>query len=108
MREIDAQEVTKTVSRLCQNANFFLPEDVLEALKQSRKTEESPIARQVLDQILENAEMAQGEQLAICQDCGVAVVFLEIGQDVHIKGGDLYKAVEEGVRQGYEKGYLRK
>jgi fumarate hydratase subunit alpha len=108
MREIDAQEVTKTVSRLCQNANFFLPEDVLEALKQSRKTEESPIARQVLDQLLENAEMAQGEQLAICQDCGVAVVFLEIGQDVHIKGGDLYEAVEEGVRQGYEKGYLRK
>ena len=94
MREVDAQEVTRTVSRLCQDANFFLPEDVIKALKQARQTEESPLARQVLDQILENAEMAQGEQLAICQDCGVAVVFLEVGQDVHIKGGDLYKAIE--------------
>ena len=84
MREIDAQEVTKTVSLLCQEANFFLPEDVFDALKQSRKTEESPLGQQILDQLLKNAKMAQDEQLAICQDCGVAVVYLEIGQDVGI------------------------
>jgi fumarate hydratase subunit alpha len=102
------QEVTKTVSRLCQDANFFLPEDVFDALKRARKTEESPLGQQALDQLLENAKMAKDEQLAICQDCGVAVVYLEVGQDIHIKGGDLYKAVDEGVRQGYDKGYLRK
>jgi len=108
MREIDAQEVTKTVSLLCQEANFFLPEDVFDALKQSRKTEESPLGQQILDQLLKNAKLAKDEKLAICQDCGVAVVYLEVGQDVHIRGGDLYKAVDEGVRQGYETGYLRK
>jgi len=108
MREIEASTITRTVAELCQKANFFLPEDVLNALKQARKTEESPLGQQVLDQILENSKMAKEEQLAICQDCGVAVVYLEIGQDVHITGGDLYKAIDEGVRQGYEKGYLRK
>ena len=108
MREIDAKKVTETVARLFQEANFFLPDDVLNILKQARKTEESPLGQQTLDQILENAKLAQEEQLAICQDCGVAVVYLEIGQDVHVTGGDLYEAVEEGVRQGYDKGYLRK
>ena len=108
MREIEASTITRTVAELCQKANFFLPDDVLDALKQSRKTEKSPLIQQVLDQLLENSKMAKEEQLAICQDCGVAVVYLEIGQDVHITGGDLNKAIEEGVRQGYEKGYLRK
>lgn len=108
MREIEASTITQTVTRLCQEANFFLPDDVLNILKQARKTEESPLGQQTLDQILENAKLAQEEQLAICQDCGVAVVYLEIGQDVHITGGDFYEVVEEGVRQGYDKGYLRK
>jgi fumarate hydratase subunit alpha len=108
MREVDTQEIISMVSRLCGEANFFLPEDVLKALKQARKNEVSPLAKKVLNQLLENAEMAQGEQMAICQDCGVAVIFLEIGQEVHIKGGGLYKAIEEGVRQGYDRGYLRK
>ena len=108
MRNIDAKEVTETVSRLCQEANFFLPDDVLSALKQARQTEESPLGQQTLDQILDNAKLAQEEAVAICQDCGVAVVYLEVGQDVHLTGGDLYQAVEEGVRQGYDKGYLRK
>ncbi|MFC1985367.1 fumarate hydratase [Chloroflexota bacterium] len=108
MRNIDAQEVTKAVSRLCQEANFFLPVDVLEALEEGHKAEESPLGQQTLDQILGNARMAAEEQMAICQDCGVAVVYLEVGQDVHITGGDLYEAVNEGVRQGYDKGYLRK
>jgi len=108
VRNIDAKEVTETVSRLCQEANFFLPDDVLSALKQARQTEESPLGQQTLDQILDNAKLAKEEAVAICQDCGVAVVYLEVGQDVHVTGGDLYQAVEEGVRQGYDKGYLRK
>ena len=108
MRNIDAQEITKAVSRLCQEANFFLPDDVLNVLKQMRQSEESPLGQQTLDQILENAKLAREEEMAICQDCGVAVIFLEVGQDAHITGGDLYEAVHEGVRQGYGEGYLRK
>lgn len=108
MREIDAKEITKTISRLCQEANFFLPDDVLAALKKARDTEDSPTCQQALDQILDNAKLAKDEQIAMCQDCGAAVIYLEIGQDVHITGGDLYQAVNAGVREGYEKGYLRK
>ncbi len=108
MREIDAQEVVKTVSRLCQEANFFLPDDVLDALKQARQAEVSPVGQQILEQILANAQLAKEERLAICQDCGTTVVYLKIGQDVHISGGYLYEAVNEGVRQGYDEGYLRK
>jgi fumarate hydratase subunit alpha len=108
MREIKAAEITKTVSTLCQEANFGLGEDVLTALKKALKTEESPLGREVLTQLIENAGVAGDERVALCQDCGTAVVFLEIGQDVHISGGDLYAAVEEGVRLGYDQGYLRK
>jgi len=108
MREIKATEITKVVSNLCQEANFQLGEDVLTALKKALKTEKSPLGREVLTQLIENARVAKEEKLPLCQDCGTAVVFLEIGQDVHISGGDLYAAVEEGVRQGYDKGHLRK
>ena len=108
MRNIAAKEVTETVSRLCQEANFFLPDDVLSALQQARQTEESPLGQQTLDQILDNAKLAQEEEMAICQDCGTTVVYLEVGQEVHITGGDLYQAITEGVRQGYDQGYLRK
>jgi fumarate hydratase subunit alpha len=108
LREIDVKKVTETVSQLCQEANFFLPDDVLDALKKARKTEESEIGQQTLDQILDNAKLAKEEQIAMCQDCGAAVVYLKIGQDVHFTGGDLYKAINEGVKDGYEKGYLRK
>jgi len=108
MKEIEASEITKAVARLCQDANFNLGEDVLSALKKAHQTERSPLGRETLSQIIENARIAREEKLPLCQDCGTAVVFLEIGQDVHITGGDLNKAVEEGVRQGYEQGYLRK
>jgi fumarate hydratase subunit alpha len=108
MREIRASAITDTVAKLCQEANFYLPEDVVDALKRARKAEESPLGQQVIDRLLENAELANKEQLAICQDCGVAVVYLELGQDVHVTGKYLYDAIDEGVRQGYEKGYLRK
>jgi len=108
MREIKAKEITKTVSTLCQQANFQLGEDVLTALKQALKSEKSPLGREVLSQLIENAKIAKDERIALCQDCGTAVVFLEIGQDVHITGGDLYTAIEEGVRRGYDEGCLRK
>lgn len=108
MREIDAKEITRTVSRLFQEACHYLPEDVLNALKQARQAEESPIGREVLDSILKNADISAREQIPLCQDTGDAVVFLELGQDVHIVGGDLYSAINEGVRHGYTRGYLRK
>lgn len=108
MRDIKAPEVSKTVSRLLKEANFFLASDVLAAIKQARKAEESPVGRAVLDRILENAEISAREKIPLCQDTGTAVVLLELGQEVHITGGDLYAAVNEGVRQGYDEGYLRK
>lgn len=108
MRDINVKEVTKTVSRLFQEACYYLPDDVLNALKQAREAEESPVGRKVLDRILENAEIAAKGEIPICQDTGDAVVFLELGQDVHIVGGDLYSAINEGVHQGYNEGYLRK
>jgi fumarate hydratase subunit alpha len=108
VRNIDAREITETVSRLCREANIYLPEDVLDALNNARNAEESLVGQYALSQVLENAALAAEQQVAICQDCGIAVVFLEIGQDVHITGGDLYTAVNEGVRRGYGEGYLRK
>lgn len=108
MKEIQATDITIKLAELCQQANFVLAEDVLAALRKAREAEESPLGRELLGQLLENARIAERERLPLCQDCGIAVVFLEIGQDVHIVGGDLYAAVEEGVRQGYGQGYLRK
>ncbi len=108
MREIEASSITHTVARLFQQANLELGKDVLVALKQAEQAEESPLGKEVLSQILENAQVARQEQLPLCQDCGMAIVFLEIGQEAHITGGDLYAAVEEGVRQAYTQGYLRK
>jgi len=108
MREIKVSDITETISRLFQEACYYLPEDVVAALKKAREEEESPMACYALDRILENTEFAAKEQIAICQDTGVAIVFLELGQEVHITGGDLYTAVNKGVSQGYVNGYLRK
>ncbi|MBA7503454.1 L(+)-tartrate dehydratase subunit alpha [subsurface metagenome] len=108
MREIKVNVITETISRLFQEACYYLPEDVVAALKKAREEEESPMACYALDRILENTEFATKEQIAICQDTGVAIVFLELGQEVHITGGDLYTAVNKGVSQGYVNGYLRK
>jgi len=96
------------VAQLCQRANFELSEDVLAALKRAQQTEESPLGKEVLRQIIENAQIAEQKSLPLCQDCGTAVIFLEVGQDAHVTGGDLSEAVTEGVRQGYTQGYLRK
>ena len=108
MKQISTADITDSFSRLCMEANYFLGEDVLAALKEAHDKEESPVARQVLDHILQNAEIAAKEQMPLCQDCGLAIVFIDLGQDVHVTGGDLYEAIDEGVRQGYADGYLRK
>ena len=108
MREIKFIEITNHVARLCQEANFDLGEDVIRALQKAIKVESSPIAIEVLKQIVENARIAKEERVPMCQDCGVAVLFVEIGQDVHVVGGDINEAINEGVRLGYDEGYLRK
>ena len=108
MREVNVSSVTDAVDRLCRSANEVLGEDVLAALKAAREREESPAGREVIDQLLENARIARVEGEPMCQDTGLAVVFLEVGQDVHLAGGDIEAAVNEGVRRGYVGGFLRK
>ena len=108
MREIQASTITDVVEKLCIEANYHLPEDVKCAITGCRACEDGEIAKGVLDKIVENYEIADAQNVPICQDTGMACVFLEIGQDVHIAGGDLAEAVNEGVRRGYDKGYLRK
>lgn len=108
MREIQAQQITDVVEKLCIEANQYLPEDIQGAIRRCRACEDWEIAQGVLDKIITNFEIAKEESVPICQDTGMACVFLEIGQDVHIAGGDLREAVDEGVRRGYDKGYLRK
>ena len=108
MREITANQITDVVERLCIEANEHLPKDVKAAIRSCRACEDWPIAQGVLDQIIENFEIADEHNEPICQDTGMACVFLEIGQDVHIVDGDFSEAIHEGVRRGYDKGYLRK
>ncbi len=108
MREITATEVTAVVASLFKEACYHLPEDVLTAIRKARNTEDSPVACDVLDRLLTNAELSARGQIPLCQDTGTAVVFIELGQDVHISGGDFYNAISEGVRRGYDRGYLRK
>jgi fumarate hydratase subunit alpha len=108
VREIEAKRITETVARLCQEANYYLGEDVLDALKQAMDREKSPLGRRAITRIIENAKIAARDEIPLCQDTGIVVVYLDIGQDVHIIGGDVNEAVHEGVRQGYQQGYLRK
>ena len=108
MREVEVSRITDVVERLCIAANEHLPEDVKEGIRRCRSCEDGAIACGVLDNIIENFEIADRECVPVCQDTGMACVFLEIGQDVHLTGGFLADAVNEGVRRGYEKGYLRK
>ena len=108
VREIEAAKITDTVKRLCIQANVILPEDVKNCIIKRKSEENWAPAREILDRIEENFELAAAENVPICQDTGVACVFLEIGQEVHIAGGDITQAVNEGVRQGYAEGYLRK
>lgn len=108
MRELNVRQVTETIAGLCQEANFNLGEDVERALRGAEATEQQPLAKQILGQLLTNAEIARQNQVPICQDTGMTIIFMEIGQEIHFVGGDLEEAVHEGVRQGYAAGYLRK
>lgn len=108
MREIDVSLITKEVKKLCMDANFYLPEDVYERLEKLQEEDKSQLAAQTIGKILENADIAKDDQVAMCQDTGMAVFFVEIGQDVHIVNGSLTDAINQGVREGYEEGYLRK
>jgi fumarate hydratase subunit alpha len=108
LRRINVKKITKAVKKLFIEANTTLGEDVIEALHQALSREESATGKQVLEKIILNAEIARRKKMPICQDTGLAVVFVEMGQDVHITGGELHAAIEEGVRQAYEEGYLRK
>ncbi|MGI6453809.1 MAG: fumarate hydratase [Syntrophomonadaceae bacterium] len=108
MKEISVSQVTEVVRELCIKANYDLPEDVENLIRQGLCREESEFGCYALNQIIENVELARREQVALCQDTGLAVVYLEVGQDVHFTGGSLQEAINEGVRQGYKDGYLRK
>ena len=108
MREISAATITKAIRDMCIEANYGLAPDMRKVFEKAVEEEESPLGRQVLGQLKENLKIAGEDKIPICQDTGMAVVFMKIGQDVHITGGRLADAVNEGVRQGYEQGYLRK
>ena len=108
IRTLRVEEITKNIKEMCIEANHFLSPDMAEAMKCAEKNEEAPLGKQILEQLQENLKIAGEDMIPICQDTGMAVVFLEIGQDVHLEGGALEDAVNEGVRQGYVDGYLRK
>lgn len=108
MRTIHTDEITEAVEELCKSANYYLNEDILEGLKTALRTEQSETGRDILEKLIENADIAKEKEVAICQDTGMAVVFVDIGQEVHITGGSINDSINEGVRRGYEKGYLRK
>jgi fumarate hydratase subunit alpha len=108
LREIDSFDIQKAVKELFIDANYFLSSDVLQELKKYEQIEVSEIGKEMLCRIVENAELAADKQIAICQDTGMSVVFIEIGQDVHVKGSSINEAINEGVRQAYKEGYLRK
>ncbi|BAD41626.1 fumarate hydratase [Symbiobacterium thermophilum] len=108
MRELHVDQVAEAVSNLVMEANYVLEPDVAAALEKARCDEQSAAGRAVLEQLVENADLARNERVPMCQDTGNALVFLEVGQDLHVVGGDLYEAVNRGVRKGYTDGYLRK
>ncbi len=108
MRTIQVSEITKLIKEMCIEANYFLPADMREAIETASRVEQSKLGKHILGQLCENLQVAGDEMIPICQDTGMAVIFMEIGQDIHFEGGFLEDAVNEGVRQGYTEGYLRK
>lgn len=108
MKEVHIDKIKEAVKKLCMEANFFLPADVKESIGKARENETWPVAADILDKIMQNIDIAKEEMVPMCQDTGMACVFLEVGQDVHITGGSVEEAVNEGVRMGYSEGYLRK
>ena len=107
MRTIEAKEITALVRELCMKANYVLPESIRQSYVDGEKNEQSPLGKTIFGKMIENCDIACKNSVPICQDCGMAIVFVEVGQDVHITGGLLEDAVNEGVRQGYVDGYLR-
>jgi fumarate hydratase subunit alpha len=105
---LDAKVITENVAEMCKEAAYYLPKDVYEGLKRGRATEKSPVGQKVLDQIIKNAEIARAEDRPYCQDTGMTIVFVELGQDLHIVGGNLVEAINAGIAKGYTEGYLRK
>ena len=108
VRDFDVREITAAVKDMCITANYDLPRDVYDALVAAREAEDSPVGREILGQLVENADIAAAERVPLCQDTGFAVIFADVGQDVHLVGGHFEDAVNEGVRRGYGDGYLRK
>lgn len=108
MRVVNVEEITKNIKEMCIEANHFLSKDMDQALKNAVETEKSPLGKQILNQLQENLQIAGNDRIPICQDTGMAVVFLEVGQDVHFEGGLIEDAINEGIRQGYTEGFLRK
>jgi fumarate hydratase subunit alpha len=108
MRNIKSDEITLAVKKLSIDANYYLGDDIVEVIKKSVDKEESPLGKEILNQILENADIARKEQMPLCQDTGLAAIFVEVGSEVHIEGLTLESAIQEGIGQGYEEGYLRK
>ena len=108
MREIFTVNITNVIEKICIESNTILGDDVLNAIRQAHKQENSEVGKEILFQVLENADLARDQKIPLCQDTGLAVVFVELGQDVHLVGGDLETAINEGVRRGYINGYLRK
>ena len=108
VRNVDVELLTKNIKEMCIQANHYLAPDMEKAMREACEKESKPLAKQILGQLLENLDIAGKDMIPICQDTGMAVVFLKIGQDVHFEGGSVEKAVNEGVRQGYQEGYLRK
>lgn len=108
MREIDVRDITKCVKKMCVEANYYLSEDVVDKIKSSEEMEEWPMAKDILNKILNNVNIAKSNNMPICQDTGMACIFLKVGQDVHLIGGSIEDAINEGVREGYTEGYLRK
>lgn len=108
IREVDVSELTKNIREMCISVNYELSDDMKQVLGEAHEKEESPLGKQILGELQKNLDIAKNDQIPICQDTGMAVIFLEIGQDVHLTGGSLEDAVNEGVRQGYTDGYLRK
>jgi fumarate hydratase subunit alpha len=108
MRNIEVSQVKDTIRDLCIEANVYLPKSLEDKIKESVELEKSPVSRNVFCDLCENIQSAKDEHIAICQDTGMAVIFLEIGQDVHFSGGNLYEAINQGVAEGYTQGYLRK
>ncbi|WP_432404930.1 fumarate hydratase [Wukongibacter sp. M2B1] len=108
MREINVKEIQDAIKDMCISSNYNLGDDVVKAFEYSREKEESPIAKEILDNLIKNSEIAREKSVPMCQDTGMAVIFIDIGQDVRLIGGDLKDAINEGVRQGYKEGFLRK